>query len=169
MSGVSHIMPTSFLTRDQRNTFGRFRGPPAPEDLARYFHLDGADHATVSQMRGRTNRLGFAILLCGVRFTGRFIAQSSDVPDEVIVYIADQLDKMVPGRGAQRVATGSGRTARRGGARPQRCHSLECRLHAGRNRKAECRWKTHRPPQMSRGCLPFCGGISTSSGSMISP
>lgn len=48
-------------------------------------------------MRGRTNRLGFAILLCGVRFTGRFIAQSSDVPYEVIVYIANQLDKMVPG------------------------------------------------------------------------
>ena len=90
-------MPTSFLTPDQRNAFGRFRGPPAPEELARYFHLDGADLATVRQMRGRTNRLGFAILLCGVRFTGRFIAQSSDVPDEVIVYIADQLDKMVPG------------------------------------------------------------------------
>lgn len=90
-------MPTSFLTPDQRNAFGRFRGPPAPEELARYFHLDGADLATVRQMRGRTNRLGFAILLCGVRFTGRFIAQSSDVPDEVVVYIANQLDKMVPG------------------------------------------------------------------------
>ncbi len=84
-------MPTSFLTPDQREAFGSFTRPPSSEELARYFHLDGIDQATIRQMRGAANRLGFATLLSTVRFTGSFPVRRADIPDEVITYLADQL------------------------------------------------------------------------------
>lgn len=89
-------MPTSFLTRDQRETFGRFASPPSPEELARYFHLDGTGLATVRQMRGAANRLGFATLLGCVKFTGAFPIRRSDIPEDVIAYLANQLSGSVP-------------------------------------------------------------------------
>jgi hypothetical protein len=89
--GVSHTMPTSFLTREQRETIGRFTRPPSPEELARYFHLDGRELTTAKQMRGTTNRLGFAVLLCSVKFVGTFPNQRRDIPEAVIAYLCTQL------------------------------------------------------------------------------
>lgn len=94
--GVSHTMPTSFLTPDQRAAFGQFSGPPTPEELTRYFYLEGTELATIRQMRGNANKLGFATLLCGVRFTGRFVTQGSDIPEVIFSFLADQLDVSLP-------------------------------------------------------------------------
>ena len=91
-------MPTSFLTREQREAFGRFSGPPSSEDMDRYFHLDGDELATVGQMRGAVNRLGFATLVCSVKFIGTFPTRRiDDIPDTVITFLSDQLGGSEPG------------------------------------------------------------------------
>ncbi|EGF33113.1 transposase Tn3 family protein [Oxalobacteraceae bacterium IMCC9480] len=54
-------MPVSFLANGQREKYDRFAGPPSPQDLARYFHLDDAYHALIAQKRGAHNRLGFTV------------------------------------------------------------------------------------------------------------
>ena len=89
-------MPTSFLTREQRATFGFASKSITASALSRYFHLDGLDLTTTFQMRGPVNRLGFALLLCCVRFVGKFPLCLDDIPDGVIAHLAEQLDGSVP-------------------------------------------------------------------------
>src|SRR4051794_31558541 len=104
--GGAPTVPVSFLTEDQARRYGRFAGDPSPEQLARHFHLDDADHAFVAGHRGAHMRLGCAVQLGTVRFLGTFLEDPTHVPARIVRCLAEQLDLTVDGHMAAYRASG---------------------------------------------------------------
>ncbi|MBW8482611.1 Tn3 family transposase [Actinomadura parmotrematis] len=84
-------MPVEFLSDGEAAAYGRFAGVPPRAELERFFFLDDADRALVAGRRGPHNRLGWALQVTTARFVGRFLPDPLEVPEEVVVYLAEQL------------------------------------------------------------------------------
>ena len=89
-------MSVDFLSDDQVGSYGRYNGPPTRTPLERFFFLDDADRRLVAKRRGDANRLGFAVQIVTARYVGVFLADPTDVPTEVVDYLAEQLGVVDP-------------------------------------------------------------------------
>jgi len=85
-------MPVSFLTQEQRERFGRYVDEPTHEDLGRYFYLNDYDLSVINSLRGKHNRLGYAVQLTTLRYLGTFPDNFSTIPDVVIQTLSHQLE-----------------------------------------------------------------------------
>jgi TnpA family transposase len=65
-------------------------------ELFRYFTFSDKDREQILLCRGSQNRLGFAILLGGVRLLGRFPYDLELLPKELLAHICGQLEVDVP-------------------------------------------------------------------------
>ena len=61
------------------------------ETLRKYFTLTESDLAQVHQCRGILNKLGFAVLLCTLRWRGSFLRSMQDLPQPVLETVATQV------------------------------------------------------------------------------
>ncbi|MFJ4008020.1 Tn3 family transposase [Streptomyces sp. NPDC090023] len=84
-------MPVEFLTDEQAAKYAAYDGSPSRTELERFFFLDDADRALIEPKRRAHNRLGFAVQMTTVRFLGVFLDDPTDVPAEVVDYLAEQL------------------------------------------------------------------------------
>jgi hypothetical protein len=82
-----------YLSSEQAARYGAFVADPTPEELERFFFLDGPALEAVRSKRRRHNRLGWSIQWGTVRMLGTFLTESDPVgvPQVVIDYVAEQL------------------------------------------------------------------------------
>ena len=85
-------MPVSFLSTLQRERYGQYPETLAPDELARFFHLNDSDREWLATRRGEASRLGCALQLTTLRFLGTFLEDPTAVPATVLHAVADQLD-----------------------------------------------------------------------------
>src|SRR5947208_3600330 len=87
-------VPTS--SRHSRAGFERIPPNLSRAELLRYFTFGEEDRCEIAQCRGEHNKIGFALLLGGVRLTGRFLYDFSLVPRSLLTHICEQLGLEVP-------------------------------------------------------------------------
>jgi TnpA family transposase len=81
----------SKLSRQQRKAYGQYNGAPTPDQLTQFFFLDDQDLTDIRTRRTETNRLGYALQLCSLRFLGTAFGSVSQVPLNVVKFVARQL------------------------------------------------------------------------------
>jgi TnpA family transposase len=59
--------------------------------IVRHFTLSLADLDLIAKKRSASNRLGFAVLMCGMRFPGRVLDVAETPPAAALAFIADQV------------------------------------------------------------------------------
>ena len=80
------------LTPEQRLLFTTVPDDLTTTEMARYYALSAEDIAFIRQHRGPDNRLGIALQLCSLRFPGRMLMQMSSISEQVVIYVAEQLN-----------------------------------------------------------------------------
>jgi hypothetical protein len=59
--------------------------------MVRHYTLSSEDLALINRRRREPNRLGFALMLCYLRFPGRILQQGEEPPAELCAFVAEQL------------------------------------------------------------------------------
>ena len=78
------------LTSRQRSAL--FALPQREADLLRHYTLSDEDLQNIGARRRPSNKLGFALQLCVLRYPGRLLAPGEFVPPAVVDFIGRQLD-----------------------------------------------------------------------------
>ncbi len=73
--------------------------PTGTEDIAARYTLSEADMSLIRQRRGDANKLGFALQLCLLRHPGIQLAEDTQVPLEVVSWLASRLCRFIRGLG----------------------------------------------------------------------
>jgi TnpA family transposase len=84
-------MPPRFLTDKDREQLNNFPLTVEESELITHFFLSPTDHEQVAFQRGDAHRLGFALLLCALRYIGFFPLDVQTAPPHVVLYLAEQL------------------------------------------------------------------------------
>src|SRR5450631_610901 len=85
-TGMPH---RELLTEPQRVSF---HAPASDErEMVRHYTLSSEDLALINRRRGDPNRLGFALMLCYLRFPGRILQQGEQSPAALCAFVAEQL------------------------------------------------------------------------------
>lgn len=69
-----------------------FEPPTEQRELVRHFTLSAADPAAIRLCRGDHNRLGYALMLCYLRFPGRALRAGERPPTPLLAFVADQIE-----------------------------------------------------------------------------
>jgi Domain of unknown function (DUF4158) len=78
------------LTEPQRLLFN---APASDErEMVRHYTLSAEDVVLVNRHRGEPNRLGFALMLCYLRFPGLVLQEGEQPPAALCAFIAEQLE-----------------------------------------------------------------------------
>ena len=85
-------MPIGFLSPADRDRLNRFPAQIPDDDLRAFFLLSDADQQVINHQREAHTRLGFALQLCALRYLGFAPDDLSTTPEEVVFYVARQLD-----------------------------------------------------------------------------
>ena len=84
-------MPILFLTDADHARLNACPDAITQDDLDTYFQLNTEDLVAVGDLRGDSNRLGFALQLCCLRYLGFFPANLLLLDSSIVVYVAEQL------------------------------------------------------------------------------
>lgn len=82
-------MPRPLLTDAQRAAL--FDPPTTERDLVRHYTLSKADLALIARQRHDHTRLGFALMLCFLRYPGRFLREGERPPQALVRFVAEQV------------------------------------------------------------------------------
>lgn len=88
-------MSRRFLKADHREALSNFPSTIDENDLIAHFLLTPDDLALITSNRTETQRLGFALLLCSLRYLGFFPQNLLTAPDNIMLYLAEQTDSDV--------------------------------------------------------------------------
>ena len=69
-----------------------FDPPTNRRELVRYCTLSEADTAMIRRCRGDHSRLGYALMLCYLRYPGRPLSINERPPPALISFVAEQID-----------------------------------------------------------------------------
>jgi Domain of unknown function (DUF4158) len=69
-----------------------FDPPTNRRELVRYYTLSEADSAMIRRCRGDHSRLGYALMLCYLRYPGRPLRINERPPPALISFVAEQID-----------------------------------------------------------------------------
>ena len=97
--------------------------------MVRHYTLSESDLAMIKRCRGDHSRLGYALMLCLLRYPGRHLHANESPPAALIAFVADQIDVGADGVEARMP---SEQTRRRHAAELQRC------LRSSARRRVAC-------------------------------
>jgi len=78
--------------RRQQLTAALFEPPTDRRELVRHCTLSEADTAMIRRCRGDHSRLGYALMLCYLRYPGRPLRINERPPAALISFVAEQID-----------------------------------------------------------------------------